>query len=83
MSLQSLQSLQSPDVFSLLSREPRALLVKRDSGSVSYFISGRLQYFVGAIDAWSTEEPCSRQSLNHLNLGQVSVNIGQVFHRNF
>ena len=63
MPMQSLQSVASDRVRHALEHDPRALLIKSDPGTTSCFISGIKKYFVGIVDAWLPEEPCSRQSL--------------------
>ena len=60
MSTRSLQSLSPDQTRHVLETDPRALLVKSDSGSTSFFTSGVKKYLVGATDMWSTEEPCSK-----------------------
>ena len=57
MSTKSLQSLCSDRMRSLMETDPRALLVKGDPGSTSFFMSGVKKYFVGAVDMWAPEEP--------------------------
>jgi hypothetical protein len=66
MSMQSLQSVTSDRIRHALEQDPRALLIKSDPGSTSFFMSGVKKYFIGMVDSWSPEEPCSRQSLKPL-----------------
>ena len=66
MSMQSLQSVASDRIKHALESDPRALLIKSDPGTTSFFISGVKKYFVGIVDSWLPEEPCSRQSLKPL-----------------
>ena len=61
MSMQSLQSVSSDRAKQALENDPRALLIKSDPGTTSFFISGVKKYFVGIVDAWLPEEPCSRK----------------------
>ena len=83
MSMQSLQSVTSDQIRRALEQDPRALLIKSDPGSTSFFMSGVRKYFVGIVDSWSPEEPCSRQSLKPLkSWSSVPSNLGQVFRQN-
>ena len=66
MSVQSLQSVTSDRIRHALEQDPRALLIKGDPGATSFFMSGVKKYFMGLVDSWSPEEPCSRQSLKPL-----------------
>ena len=63
MSVQSLQSVTSDRIRHVLDQDPRALCIKGDPGSTSFYMSGMKKFFVGVVDSWSSEEPCSRQSL--------------------
>ena len=54
VSTKSLQSLSSDRMRSLMETDPRALLVKGDPGSTSFFMSGVKKYFVGAVDMGGT-----------------------------
>ena len=66
MSVKSLLSVTSERIQLVLKQNPRALLIKSDPGSTSLFMSGVKKYFMGLVDSWSPEEPCSRQSLKPL-----------------
>ena len=66
MSMQSLQSVASDRIRHALENDPRTLLIKSDPGPTGFFISGVKKYFVGIVDSWLPEEPCSRQSLKPL-----------------
>ena len=70
MSMQSLLSVGPDQIRDVLDRDPRALLIKSDLGSTSFFMHGMQKYFIGMVDSWSPEEPCSRQPLKP-RLGQV------------
>ena len=65
MSTKPLQSLCSDRMRSFMETDPRALLVKGDPGSTSFFMSGVKRYVVGAVDTWAPEEPSSYCSGKH------------------
>ncbi len=75
MSKQSLQSVTSDRIRHTLEQDPRALSAKSDPGSTSFFISGVKTYFVGIVDSWMPEEPCSIQSRKPLKSRSSSPSI--------
>ena len=66
MSLQSLMRVGPDEMREVLARNHRALLIKSDLGSTSFFMNSLQKYIIACVDAWSTEEPWSRQPLKPL-----------------
>ena len=63
MSMRSLVRVGPDEMREVLARNPRALLIKSDLGSSSFFMNGLQKYIIACVDSWSTEEPWSRQPL--------------------
>ena len=66
MSTQSFKSVGEDEIKDILTRDPRAFLNKSDHGANNFLMHGMQKYMIGIVDAWSPEEPCSKQPLKPL-----------------